>query len=94
MAFEPKEGAITLFLNDKWGGEKHPILRGKTKVNGKILELALWLPDGFPEEDMRFLPQRLSGKFSEPKAFEPKAQQPAPAKQASLAEALDDDIPF
>ena len=94
MAYEHKERAGSFFANDGWTSHKQPIFKGKTKINGKIEEIAVWLPDDFPTDRLHLLPKRLSFKISEPRAVAPVAQAPVPAKQPALAQELDDDIPF
>jgi hypothetical protein len=99
MAYEPKEGSTTLFLNDKWQGTHQPAWKGgKMLVNGVVKEAAIWVGKDFKEEDFRFLPQRLSLKVADP--FAPRAEaaparrEPVATKQPALAQELDDDIPF
>ena len=43
MAFEFKEGMISLFRNNKKTEEKHPDYTGKAMVNGVIMYVSLWV---------------------------------------------------
>lgn len=42
MAYEKKDGEITLFLNDKGGVEKRPDFKGEAQINGETYEIAMW----------------------------------------------------
>ena len=42
MTYEKKDGAISLFFNDKQGNEKRPDLKGTVLIEGKEYEVALW----------------------------------------------------
>jgi hypothetical protein len=64
--------------------DKHPHYKGGAEVNGTEYWLSGWIKtkdDGTSFMSLSFEPKD-------------KAQQPAPAKQVSLAEELNDDIPF
>lgn len=41
MAYEMKEGEITLFINDKTS-DNQPDMKGKAMVKGEILDVAVW----------------------------------------------------
>jgi uncharacterized protein (DUF736 family) len=42
---ETKVNSGAIFKNDKKTNEKHPDYRGKVNVNGKEMEIALWLKE-------------------------------------------------
>ena len=41
--FEQKDNQAAIFKNDKKGNDKAPDYRGKGMVNGKEVEMALWV---------------------------------------------------
>lgn len=43
MAYEQKDNSGAIFRNDKKGNDKAPDYRGKGVVNGKEVEIALWV---------------------------------------------------
>ena len=42
MAYEMKEGDISVFPNDKEGNENRPDLTGKVLLKGEEMRVALW----------------------------------------------------
>ena len=42
MAYEKKDGEISVFENDKQGNEKRPDFKGSALIDGKEYEVALW----------------------------------------------------
>ena len=42
MAYERKDGDITLFLNKTEGNDKRPAFKGSALIDGKEYEVALW----------------------------------------------------
>ena len=42
MAYERKDGDITLFANDKGGNDKRPDYKGTALIGGVEFEVALW----------------------------------------------------
>ena len=78
MAWEPKEGAGSGFLNEKkQPGEKTPDYRLEFKYKGELVEVPLW---GSDEKGRDGLPKRFSGKIG-------------PAKPKPAAKREDFDLP-
>lgn len=42
MAYERKDGDVSLFFADKQGNDKRPDLKGTALIDGKEYEVALW----------------------------------------------------
>lgn len=80
---ENKTNTGAIFKNDKKTSEKHPDYRGKVNVNGKEMEVALWVKQG--KNGSYF-----SASFSEPYV--------APANNVvsnvPVGDSLNDDLPF
>ena len=75
---ENKTNTGAIFKNDKKTNEKQPDYRGKVNVNGKEMEVALWVKDTKTGEKF------FSASFSEPYVA-PTQSQPVQT---------DDDLPF
>jgi len=78
---EAKNNSGAIFKNDKKTKETHPDYRGKVMVNGKEMEVALWLKES--SKGMKYF----SCSFSEPKMNE----SPKPVHTQIIDE---DDLPF
>ena len=96
MAWEPKEGAGSGFLNEKkQPGEKTPDYRLEFLYEGKRIEVALWASNETGRND---LPKRFSGKIGPAK---PRHEKPAAKAEPDLPEqpgkeqfSSSDEIPF
>jgi uncharacterized protein (DUF736 family) len=75
---ENKTNTGAIFKNDKKTNEKQPDYRGKVNVNGKEMEVALWVKQG---KNGSFF----SAAFSEPYVAQEPTNPPVP---------LNDDLPF
>ena len=42
MAYEKKNGDISLFKNDKGDNEKRPDMRGEALIDGQVFKVSLW----------------------------------------------------
>jgi len=42
MAYEKKNGDISLFKNDKGGNDKRPDMRGEALIDGQAFKVSLW----------------------------------------------------
>ena len=42
MAYEKKDGDISIFANDKQGNDKRPDFKGSALIDGKEYDVALW----------------------------------------------------
>ena len=76
---ENKTNTGAIFKNDKKTNEKQPDYRGKVNVNGKEMEVALWVKQG---KNGSFF----SAAFSEPHV--------APVSNEPIASNIDNDLPF
>ena len=76
---EIKNNSGAIFKNDKKTSETHPDYKGKVNVNGKDMEIALWLKES--KSGLKYF----SASFSEPYV------KPAAAEPFTLE---DDDLPF
>ena len=78
---ETKNNSGAIFKNDKKTAETHPDYKGKVNVNGKDMEVALWLRES--KAGMKYF----SASFSEPyiKTDEP---------QIRVIQLDDNDLPF
>ena len=78
---ETKNNSGAIFKNDKKTAENHPDYKGKVNVNGKDMEVALWLKES--KAGMKYF----SASFSEPyiKTDEP---------QIRVIQLDDNDLPF
>jgi len=80
---ETKNNSGAIFKNDKKTAETHPDYKGKVNVNGKEMEVALWLKES--SKGLKYF----SASFSEP--YVRPAISEAPAVPFKLD---DDDLPF
>lgn len=78
---ETKNNTGAIFKNDKKQGNNQPDYRGKVNVNGKEMEIALWLKES--SKGMKYF----SCSFSEPYVNET-------PKQVHTQVIEDDDLPF
>ena len=70
MAYEQKDGEISLFKNKKKEG-KQPDMRGSLKINGQTYWVAMWVRE---KEGEKYL----TGKVEEPRDdFSTKANKPS-----------------
>jgi len=76
---ENKTNTGVIFKNDKKTSEKHPDYKGKVNVNGKEMEVALWVKQG---KTIFF-----SAAFSEPYVAPTEERRP-------VSDSIDDDLPF
>ena len=76
---ETKNNSGAIFKNDKKTAETHPDYKGKVNVNGKDMEIALWLKES--KSGLKYF----STSFSEP-YVKPEA--------AVVTDEQDDDLPF
>jgi uncharacterized protein (DUF736 family) len=78
---ETKNNSGAIFKNDKKTSENHPDYKGKVNVNGKDMEVALWLRES--KAGMKYF----SASFSEPyiKTGEP---------QIRVIQLDENDLPF
>ena len=76
---ENKTNTGAIFKNDKKTNEKQPDYRGKVNVNGKEMEVALWVKQG---KNGSFF----SASFSEP--YVPQDE------RKPIGDSIDDDLPF
>lgn len=76
---ENKTNTGAIFKNDKKTNEKQPDYKGKVNVNGKEMDVALWVKDTKTGEKF------FSASFSEPYV--------APAQMESKP-VINDDLPF
>ena len=80
---ETKNNTGAIFKNDKKTSENHPDYKGKVNVNGKDMEVALWL------KESKAGTKYFSATFQEP-YVKPAVSSP-PAEPFALD---DDDLPF
>ena len=92
---EQKNNTGAIFKNDNKKAENHPDYKGKVNVNGKEMEVALWLKTS--AKGVKFM----SASFSEPFVkSEPQIQNNEPQINGTLKQpsyvSLDanDDLPF
>jgi uncharacterized protein (DUF736 family) len=76
---ETKNNSGAIFKNDKKTAETHPDYKGKVNVNGKDMEVALWLKES--KSGLKYF----SATFQEP-YVKPEA--------AVVTDEQDDDLPF
>jgi hypothetical protein len=84
MAYEQKDGDISIFKNNKKATEKQPDYTGTALINGQKMQVALWIKEG------------QKGKFFAGKIQEDTYRQSDNTKPISngLAQQLDDDFSF
>lgn len=80
MAYEQKEGTVTIFANTHKTRDTSPSHRGTAKINGQELDIALWVQQTKGEPPKRYF----TGTIKPKKASEPTPDQPP----------RDEDIPF
>lgn len=86
MAYEMKDGDLSLFRNDKKEpGSKQPDMRGTMMWNGQKLKISAWTKG---EGDRRFLSGRVEIDDYVP------ASTPSPAGKVEDAQVINDDLPF
>ncbi len=79
---ENKLNTGAIFKNDKKTKDTHPDYRGKVNVNGKEMEVALWIKEG------------KAGKFFSASFSEPYVA-PETMERRPVSDAMDDtDLPF
>lgn len=49
MAYEPKDGDISLFKNENKTETKHPDYRGKAQIDGKKYKISAWIKGEKPK---------------------------------------------
>ena len=76
---ENKTNTGAIFKNDKKTSDKQPDYKGKVNVNGKEMDVALWVKLGK-------YGSFYSAAFSEPYV--------APVERAPIGDSIDDDLPF
>jgi uncharacterized protein (DUF736 family) len=78
---EAKNNSGAIFKNDKKTKETHPDYRGKVMVNGKEMEVALWVKES--AKGLKYF----SAAFSEPYV-------PTEAPRIQVQQIDEDDLPF
>ena len=86
MAYERKDGDITLFANDKGGNEKRPDYKGTALIGGAEFEVALW--NRVSQKGTSFL----SGSIKPATKKEQPKEEAKPALEGTTT--FDDEIPF
>ena len=84
MAYEIKDNTFSLFENDKKGNEKAPDYKGKGKVSGVEVKIAVW------KRTSQNGVEYWAGSIEELT----KPDMPQPEKTEPQPEAVGDDIPF
>lgn len=94
---ETRNNTGAIFKNDNKKAENHPDYKGKVNVNGKDMEVALWLKTS--AKGVKFM----SASFSEPyiKTDEPQINKNEPKINGTLKQTIihesnfdNDDLPF
>jgi len=96
MAYEPREGDVTIFKNDT-DNERAPQYKGYAIIDGEKRQIALWVKEGakgkFFSGTVELTPRQQQGQQPAQRAAAPQA--PAPIRQSAGATAPpDDDLPF
>jgi hypothetical protein len=105
MAYEQREGDISIFRNDKKTAPNQPDMRGTAMVNGQKMKISLWTKG---EGDRRFLsgkiepdnytPQHTGGTTYQPdkasRADDTILRQYGAAAFPEPKEPVDQDLPF
>lgn len=78
---ETKTNTGAIFKNDKKTKETQPDYKGKVNVNGKEMEVALWVKQGKAGSFF-------SAAFSEPYVA------PEKMERRPISDSMDDDLPF
>jgi uncharacterized protein (DUF736 family) len=84
MAYEKKEGEISIFKNDKKTATNQPDYKGTLRKNGKDFQVALWIKED--KKGNKFF----SGKLSEPYVKSDAKQDMAPSNTGNGF----DELPF
>lgn len=84
MAYERKDGDITLFANDKGGNDKRPDYKGTALIGGVEFEVALW--NRVSQKGTSFL----SGSIKPATKKEQPKEEPKPALEGTTT--FDDEI--
>jgi uncharacterized protein (DUF736 family) len=79
MAYEQKPNTGAIFKNDKKGNEKSPDYKGSINVDGKDLEIALWVKDS--QKGEKFFSAKIQPKFEK-------------SENKTVPAGKDDDLPF
>jgi len=82
MAYEKKDGDISIFANDKQGNDKRPDFKGSALIDGKEYDVALWTR------------QSQSGRKYISGSIKLKQDKQEPKKEVEEIKSFDDDIPF
>ena len=86
MAYEIKDNTFSLFENNKKGNDKAPDYKGKGKVSGVEVKVAVW------KRTSQSGIEYLSGSIEEVQQAD--MPQSEPAKEEPAKEVVDDTIPF
>jgi uncharacterized protein (DUF736 family) len=86
MAYEIKDNTFSLFENDKKGNDKAPDYKGKGKVSGVEVKIAVW------KRTSQSGVEYWSGSIEE--VAQPDMPQAEPEKAEPQPEAVADEIPF
>ena len=87
MAYERKDGDMTLFANDKGGNDKRPDYKGTALIGGVEFEVALW--NRVSQKGTAFL----SGSIKPATKKEQPKEETKPALEGTTT-FIDDEIPF
>ena len=82
MAYEKKDGDISIFANDKQGNDKRPDFKGSALIDGKEYDVALWTK------------QAQSGKKYISGSIKLKQDKPEPKKEPEEVKTFDDECPW
>ncbi len=91
MAYEAKEGDVSIFKNSKKTEDKHPDYTGKALIKGETMYLSLWLKQREGGEVFfsgRIEPRRERQETPVEDPFNPKTDKPKAQAQPT------DDLPF
>lgn len=83
MAYEQKDGDISIFKNNKKETEKQPDYTGTALINGQKMKVALWVKEG---QKGKFF----AGKIQEDN-YQPQSDNMKPISNG-LAQQLDDEL--
>lgn len=89
MAYEKKDGDVSLFANDKGGNDKRPDYKGTALIDGVEYEVALW--NRVSQKGTSFLSGSI--KKAGDKKEQPKKEETKPALEGTTP-FIDDEIPF
>jgi hypothetical protein len=88
MAYEPKEGDISIFKNKEKKQEKSPDYWGKLRLNGEDCKVALWVREGKNGKFMSGTVTLPEGKIARI------TDAPQPPEDIPIPDEDDDDFPF